>query len=104
MGRAGGSAIDDDDVAALVLDELVTNAVLHAGTRIDVLVGLRGNMLRVAVADRSDGGIRRRSADDDEENGRGLALVEALTSAGGCSHAASAARSSGPCSRPRGCR
>src|SRR4051794_3602276 len=75
---SGGSTLDDDG-AALVLDELVTNAVLHAGTPVDVLVGLRGNVLRVAVADRSDCEISPRSATDDEENGRGLALVEALT-------------------------
>jgi anti-anti-sigma regulatory factor len=75
---SGGPTLDDDG-AALVLDELVTNAVLHAGTPVDVLVGLRGNLLRVAVADRSDVEISRRMATDDEENGRGLALVEALT-------------------------
>jgi CBS domain-containing protein len=76
--NVSGGPVVDDDGAALVLGELVTNAVLHAGTPVDVLVGLRENVLRVAVADRSDVEISRRAATDDEENGRGLALVDAL--------------------------
>jgi anti-sigma regulatory factor (Ser/Thr protein kinase) len=73
----GGSEIDGQG-AALVLDELVTNAVRHAATPVDVLVGLRGKALRVAVADRSATELRPRPATDDEESGRGLLLVQAL--------------------------
>lgn len=68
------------DGAELVLDELVTNAVLHSRTPVEVLVGLRGNALRVAVADLSADAPRPRSAAEEEENGRGLALVDALAS------------------------
>jgi anti-anti-sigma regulatory factor len=68
----------DGDSAALVLDELVTNAVLHGRTPIEVLVGLRGTAVRVAVADLSPDAPRRRAAAEEEENGRGLALVDAL--------------------------
>lgn len=68
----------DEEGAALVLGELVTNAVLHAGTPVDILVGLRGQALRVAVADRSGVELRPRAATEDEESGRGLALVGAF--------------------------
>ncbi|HYJ75004.1 MAG TPA: ATP-binding protein [Kineosporiaceae bacterium] len=75
--RGNGTDVDGD-AAALVLDELVTNAVLHSRTPVEVLVGLRGHALRIAVADRSPVSPRHRAAGDEEENGRGLALVEAL--------------------------
>ena len=41
----------DLDAAALVLTELATNAVLHAGTDMEVLVSVRPRRLRLAVAD-----------------------------------------------------
>lgn len=73
-GVAGLSA----DVA-LVVTELVANAVRHAGSAVTLrLVPLSGG-LRLEVADGSTRPLRPRSADADAENGRGLMLVDALS-------------------------
>lgn len=60
-------AIED---AVLITTALVTNAIVHAGTTFDVVVELRGPMLRVTVAD-SCTRLPRRSA----ERGHGLRTV-----------------------------
>ena len=59
--------------------ELVTNAVLHAGTELEVLVSVRPGRLRLAVADRGSDAPSVTRATADDEHGRGLALVDALT-------------------------
>jgi anti-sigma regulatory factor (Ser/Thr protein kinase) len=69
----------DEVLVALVVDELVTNAVVHARTPIQVLLSLRAATLRVAVADRSERAPAPRAPHQDDENGRGLALVTALS-------------------------
>jgi anti-sigma regulatory factor (Ser/Thr protein kinase) len=71
--------LDDDVVEAgeLIVSELVSNAVQHAGTVLDVTVGHHRGQLRIAVADRSSelprfgGG----SGPGLSERGRGLDLV-----------------------------
>ena len=85
-GSGVGAADDADDAggvdldaAALVLTELVTNAVLHAGTDLEVLVSVRPGRLRLAVADRGSDAPSVTRATADDEHGRGLALVDALT-------------------------
>lgn len=66
--------------AALVASELVTNAVRHARSHSLRVVVTRSdaNTVRVAVVDRSRELPVRRQAADDDEGGRGLALVEQL--------------------------
>ena len=73
----------DDVAAALVVHELVTNAVVHAGTEIELLISARPGSVRVAVGDRSHAAPLPRNAQGGDENGRGLALVAALSSAWG---------------------
>ena len=80
----GLSAVDDDirEVAGLLVSELVTNAVLHAGLRgddeIEVVVH-RNAALRIEVADGGPGiDGRPRRAPVDGEGGRGLFIVDAL--------------------------
>lgn len=70
---------DSADTVALLVSEVATNAVVHSsGTHIRVLVLDRGVWLRVEVSDGSPVlAVPRRAAPSDE-NGRGLALVEAL--------------------------
>ncbi|MCF3124841.1 ATP-binding protein [Streptomyces arenae] len=79
---------DDDarDAAALVLSELVTNAVVHtASRRIICELCADPEKLRITVRDEGCGsGVPRpvhRGAD--EEHGRGLLLVDAVSSAWG---------------------
>jgi anti-sigma regulatory factor (Ser/Thr protein kinase)/anti-anti-sigma regulatory factor len=64
--------------ATLVVDELVTNAVEHAGTQLDLYLSLRGRRLAVAVGDTSTAPTRPRVAAVTEEGGRGLFLVQSL--------------------------
>ncbi|MFZ4236535.1 ATP-binding protein [Streptomyces murinus] len=68
-------------VATLLLSELVANAVnarTPRGREIRVRFELSDLELRVEVADASDDQPVPRHAKDDDESGRGLALVEAL--------------------------
>ncbi|WP_415950942.1 ATP-binding protein [Streptomyces sp. KLOTTS4A1] len=82
--------VDDDlsHTATLLLSELVTNSVRHARGAPGREVGLRlvtyEGRLRVEVADASSGWPAPRTADEDEEEGRGLALVVALADRWGC--------------------
>lgn len=87
LTRWGHDALVDD--AALVVSELVTNAVLHAGTDIKVVLTSTLGRISIAVADssptaldtvrrpRSPAGPGRPPRGDrsDDEHGRGLALV-----------------------------
>lgn len=64
---------------ALVVTELVANAVRHAGTDITVRLSRLGDGVRVEVADGSTRPLRPRSATIADESGRGLLLVDALS-------------------------
>jgi anti-sigma regulatory factor (Ser/Thr protein kinase) len=62
----------------LPLSELVTNAVMHTRTDVEVVLRLGEGALRVEVYDGSPVLPSRRSHDMDAGTGRGLELVEAL--------------------------
>lgn len=73
-----------DDVcsdAELVITELIANAVRHAGTEIVVrLVQLESNGgVRAEVTDQSTRPVRRRQLEALSESGRGLFLVDLLS-------------------------
>jgi len=71
------------DVVALLASELVTNAILHARSEVELSVRLTPSAIRVDVADHSlDRPVPREAAPEDT-SGRGLALVESLASAWG---------------------
>lgn len=75
--------VDDDplETAVLCLSELVTNAIIHAGTGSRVTVSLDGGVLRVEVVDRGAGQDVVGPVDDEDPLrvcGRGLQLVDAL--------------------------
>lgn len=75
---------DQRDVAALLVSELVTNAVVHAASDVEVEVDVTDNALRVAVRDRKSGALptlRRRSLTAD--HGRGLWLLSMLSTGWG---------------------
>jgi anti-sigma regulatory factor (Ser/Thr protein kinase) len=71
---------DDDwlDAAAVVVSELVTNAVRHGGGCLALHVEANEERVVLAVTDGSAVVPRRRPPDSD--GGRGLALIEALAS------------------------
>jgi anti-sigma regulatory factor (Ser/Thr protein kinase) len=66
------------DGVTLIVSELVTNAVTHAGTPAVLEVTLAGDTLRISVADQSINEPELRDPDSSEEHGRGVALVDAL--------------------------
>ncbi len=68
--------------ACLVASELVTNAMIHAGTDIDVTLAEHRGSVRIAVRDHShDPPVEQLGRSD--EHGRGLVIVAELTSAWG---------------------
>ncbi|WP_354642909.1 ATP-binding protein [Kitasatospora camelliae] len=76
------------DVGELLLTELVTNAVRHAcvppGRLIFARFALTSGLLRIEVHDASSELPVIKTADGDDEAGRGLCLVEQLSTAWGC--------------------
>ncbi|MDP8954538.1 MAG: ATP-binding protein [Actinomycetota bacterium] len=73
-GRPG-----DADTVELLVSELVTNAVLHARSRTELVVQVEGETLRVEVRDTSCNVPTVRAHGRESETGRGLELVELLS-------------------------
>ena len=71
------------DTVQLLVSELVTNAVVHAGSKPNVAVLLLPHAIRVEVADDAASGLAPRDATDSDESGRGLFLLDELSSAWG---------------------
>lgn len=69
---------DVSDRAELMLSELATNAVKHAGSPFNLTVNLRAGQLRVEVLDRGSGRPIPRQPSPDEPTGRGLLIVRTL--------------------------
>jgi DNA-binding NarL/FixJ family response regulator len=67
------------DTVALLVSEVVANAVVHAASDVQVAVQLLPESVRVTVRDRDPSPPVPRAAAAHEESGRGLALVEALS-------------------------
>ncbi len=84
---AEGVVGPSNQVIELLTGELVSNAVVHGPVDGQVRVGLRieGHTVRVSVRDSGGGRPRVRHPEPTAPNGRGLALVEALSSAWGTS-------------------
>jgi anti-sigma regulatory factor (Ser/Thr protein kinase) len=76
--RWGYGPLCDD--ARLIVSELVGNAVRHAGTDIGLTLLARREGLRMEVSDGSTRPVQPRVASLTDEDGRGLALVDALAS------------------------
>lgn len=71
---------DPDEVALLLTSEVVSNAVLHAATRLalDVRLDEDADLLRVSVRDGSARPAAPRTPADGVPGGRGLLLVDRL--------------------------
>jgi len=75
---AGWPAAGHQEDALVVVDELVANAVLHAGTEIELRFALQDDRLGIAVADRAPSRPNVGRPGEGAESGRGMLLVDAL--------------------------
>ncbi|WP_170127132.1 ATP-binding protein [Kineococcus rhizosphaerae] len=80
---AEGVIGDVVDTLLLLTAEVVTNAVLHGRSDVLLRVGRVGSRVRVSVGDENTRLPLRRESDPDALDGRGMALVEALSDAHG---------------------
>ena len=93
---SGGLSGDDDLVtdAVLLASELVTNAVVHAGTPVQLTCKVDGTNIEVSVLDRHPARVipdlPSAAAVVDRPSGRGLLLPAALASSWGVTYAAAA--------------
>ena len=81
--REQGAAEDLVDTATLLVSEVVTNAVLHAGTPLLVRCAADPSSARIEVEDQSPVVPSALCHAEDATTGRGLCLVEALAAASG---------------------
>jgi anti-sigma regulatory factor (Ser/Thr protein kinase) len=75
-GRGYDDALIQD--AALLVTELASNAVVHAGSSFSVSVSLRDSMLRIDVADSGRVAASRASQEWVPRQGHGLGLIDAI--------------------------
>jgi anti-sigma regulatory factor (Ser/Thr protein kinase) len=71
------------DTVELLTSEVVTNAIIHARSGPQLVVEIDGDVVRVAVRDRSPEVPVRRLGRLDDVSGRGVVIVEELASAWG---------------------
>jgi DNA-binding NarL/FixJ family response regulator len=71
------------DIVELLVSELVTNSIIHAGSDVDVSVSVKADRIRVAVFDSSREALVRKEPGPEDLSGRGLLMLDALTSAWG---------------------
>jgi DNA-binding NarL/FixJ family response regulator len=71
------------DSALLVTSELATNAVIHAGSGFRIQLSLAPTTMRIDVVDFGAGTPEPQHGGVSEEHGRGLHLIDALTTAWG---------------------
>ena len=67
------------ETASLVVSEVVTNAVIHARSDAELLLERTPTALRISVIDHGDG-LTQRQRRAGSDGGRGLLIVEALSS------------------------
>jgi CheY-like chemotaxis protein len=71
------------DNAELIVSELVSNAVTHAASACDLRLTRTGAGLRIEIEDSGSGSPNVVAPVDDDEHGRGLLIVSALSTAWG---------------------
>jgi anti-sigma regulatory factor (Ser/Thr protein kinase) len=83
--RAWRVPLDEDarEAVKLVASELITNAVVHGGSFATVGLYFHDHRLLLVVYDGNPAEPEMRHATGDDEQGRGLALVDSLTARNG---------------------
>jgi anti-sigma regulatory factor (Ser/Thr protein kinase) len=81
--EAVGDEVADPEVLALLVSELVSNAIIHAGSPFEVVVSTTEDGVRVGVRDESEGLPVVRAPDRLSPSGRGLMIVDRLASGWG---------------------
>jgi anti-sigma regulatory factor (Ser/Thr protein kinase) len=71
------------DIVNILVSELVTNAITHAKSEADVTVLLTPTAIRIEVTDTGTGTPHPKELVQEGTSGRGLAIVEAMSSAWG---------------------
>lgn len=84
---AGWGFAEHCETARLLISELVTNALQHGAGPVQLVIRFFGDVLRFEVADAGSGYPSMRPVNDEDERGRGLNLVESLSSRWGCARA-----------------
>jgi anti-sigma regulatory factor (Ser/Thr protein kinase) len=79
----------DIDTAALLVSEVVTNAILHARTPVTLTVQELGTVVRISVRDGSPVAPRTHAFSTTSTTGRGLRLLEELATRWGVQQDAS---------------
>ena len=79
----GALTVEQEQVAQLLVSELVTNAVRHADGKVIVVDVRAEDRVRVSVTDESPRMPQQRSPSLDEPGGRGLMIVDELAEAWG---------------------
>ncbi len=71
-------AVETLDVLTLLTSEVVTNAILHGGSDIDLVLERQDSAIRVEVADTSPQVPVARQLDTSSIGGRGIPLLDSL--------------------------
>jgi anti-sigma regulatory factor (Ser/Thr protein kinase) len=88
MAALSGTPAHVLEAVKLMVSELVTNSIRHAGTDFQVTVCCEQGTIRIEVTDHAGGNPVLRSPGPEDATGRGLRIVEALSEAWGVEPAA----------------
>jgi anti-sigma regulatory factor (Ser/Thr protein kinase) len=86
MLEEAGSCLDESDAAAMVITELLSNAIIHADgadDQIEVVIESSDRQIHIEVTDHNTRAPVQRQVDVDAAAGRGLTIVGALSTAWG---------------------
>ncbi|WP_328665458.1 ATP-binding protein [Streptomyces sp. NBC_00322] len=76
---AWAMSADERSTAALVISELLTNAVMHGHSEMTLVIALTGSVLEITVTDHGKPKTSSTPPSDADEHGRGLVIVSAVT-------------------------
>jgi hypothetical protein len=82
--RLVGFSDEAVETVVMLVSEVTTNAIIHARSMMTLRMDVNEPRVKVWVEDCSTACPQPRSAEDDDEGGRGLWLVGALASSWGC--------------------